>query len=151
MHPSGNAPRRERSKALWAATMLLCPILLQGQSSSGQLHLEIKDPAGLATEATGKLENLANGTDRSFKTDPQGVYTFSDLPAAHYRLEVRKVGFATQSLSIDVSSGTATSRTVTLVLAAQASQVEVIAPTPLPGTDLPLDEIPAPVQTLTSR
>ena len=42
-------------------------------------------------------------------------------------------------------------RSLILALAPQASRVDVVAATPLPGTDLPLDEIPAPVQTATAR
>ena len=52
---------------------------------------------------------------------------------------------------IDVQSGTPVSRTITLALAAQASRIDVVAATPLAGTDLALDEIPAPVQTATAR
>ena len=47
--------------------------------------------------------------------------------------------------------GRPVSRTVTLPLATQASRIDVVAATPLPGTDLPLDEIPAPVQTASAR
>src|SRR6202044_5381 len=32
-------------------------------------------------------------------------------------------------------------------LAIQSQNIDVVAATPLPGTDLPIDEIPAPVQT----
>ena len=38
-----------------------------------------------------------------------------------------------------------------MALATQASRVDVVAATPLAGTDLPLDEIPAPVQTASAR
>jgi outer membrane receptor protein involved in Fe transport len=102
-------------------------------------------------EASGKLESLASRTDLSFQTGPQGAYTFSNLAAGRYRLEVSKAGFATQSLLIDVESGTPVSRTVMMALATQASKIDVVAATPLPGTDLPIDQIPAPVQTASAR
>ncbi len=85
---------------------VLCPILLQGQNATGQINVAVKDPSGAAVEASGKLIGSAGG-DRTFQTDAQGTYTFSNLPAGRYRLEVSKNGFATQSISIDVPIGDA--------------------------------------------
>ena len=36
------------------------------QRPSGEIRLEVKDPSGAPMEASGKLEDLASGTDRSF-------------------------------------------------------------------------------------
>src|SRR6476646_640614 len=85
---------------------------LCGQVQPGEIRLQVKDSSGLAMEASGKLESLASKTDLSFQTDPQGTYIFSNLASGRYRLEVLKAGFATQSLLIDVESGTPVSRTV---------------------------------------
>ncbi len=126
-------------------------VLLAGQSQTGEIRVQVKDSSGAAMEASGKLDSVASKTDISFQTDSQGTYTFSNLPSGRYRLEVSKVGFATESILIDVQPGTPVSRTVTLALATQASRIDVVAATPLPGTDLPLDEIPAPVQTASAR
>jgi hypothetical protein len=123
----------------------------QAQPPAGEIRLEIKDPSGAAMEAAGRLQSLAAGVDRNFQTDARGAYAFQKLPYGRYRLEVSKSGFATQSMLIDVLSGTPVSRTVTMALAAQASLIDVVAATPLAGTDLALDEIPAPVQTATAR
>jgi hypothetical protein len=131
--------------------LFLMSILLCGQSQPGEIRIQVQDSSGLATEASGKLESPASNTDLSFQTNPQGAYTFSNLPPGRYRLEVLKIGFATQSLLIDVPPGTPVSRTVTMALATQASRIDVVASTPLPGTDLPIDEIPAPVQTASAR
>jgi outer membrane receptor protein involved in Fe transport len=136
--------------ALCALATALCPILLRGQAPTGQIHLEVKDPSGAMLEASGKLESLAlAGAQRSFQTDAQGTFTVEGLPYGRYRLEVSKAGFATQSVLIDVQSGTPISRTVTLALGTQTSKVDVVATTPLHGVDLPLDEIPSQVQTAT--
>jgi outer membrane receptor protein involved in Fe transport len=121
-----------------------------GQAAKAQLHLEVKDPSGLAMEVSGKLENLGTGTTRDFQTDSQGVYNLSDLDSGRYRVEISKAGFATQSLSIRVGTEPIT-RVVKLELAPQATKIDVVAATPLPGTDIPLDEIPAPVQTRDAR
>jgi outer membrane receptor protein involved in Fe transport len=131
--------------------LFLISILLCGQSQTGEIRIQVQDSAGLAMEASGKLESLANKTNLSFRTDSQGAYSLSNLASGRYRLEVSKTGFATQSVLIDVQPGTPVSRTVMMALAAQASRIDVVAATPLPGTDLPIDEIPAPVQTASAR
>jgi outer membrane receptor protein involved in Fe transport len=139
--------KRAMGSALCAVVVLLCPMLLSGQNSGGEIRLAVKDPSGAAMQASVHL--AGSGGDRRFQTDAQGTYTFSNLPNGRYRLEVSKDGFTTQSMPIDVQSGTPVSRTVTLALATQASEVDVVATTPLRGIDLPLNEIPAPVQTAT--
>jgi outer membrane receptor protein involved in Fe transport len=126
-------------------------IRLFGQSPAGEIRLQVNDPSGAAVQASGKLESLASKVYLSFQTDSQGAYTFPNLSFGRYRLEVSKDGFATQSLLIDVQSGTPVSRMLTLALAPQASRIDVVAATPLPGTDLPLDQIPAPVQIVNAR
>ena len=131
--------------------LFLMSVLLCGQSQTGEIRIQVQDTAGLAMEASGKLESLVSKADLSFKTDSQGVYTFANLSPGRYRLDVSKIGFATQSVLIDVESGKPVSRTVMMVLATQASRIDVVAATPLPGTDLPIDQIPAPVQTASAR
>ena len=129
--------------------LVLAILTLHAQSRMGEVRVQVKDPSGAAMEASGKLKNLAIGGERSFKTDPQGEFTFANLPFGRYRLEVSKTGFATQSELIDVQSATPVLRTVTMALGTQTAQVDVVATTPLRGVDLPLNEIPAPVQTAT--
>jgi len=131
--------------------LFLMSVLLCGQSQTGEIRIQVQDAAGLAMEASGKLESLVSKADLSFKTDSQGAYTFANLSPGRYRLDVSKIGFATQSVLIDVESGKPVSRTVMMVLATQASRIDVVAATPLPGTDLPIDQIPAPVQTASAR
>src|SRR5579863_5799336 len=131
--------------------LLLLATLVRAQAPAGEIRIEVKDPSGAAMEVSGRLRNLAATAESSFTTDGQGSYVFSNLPYGRYRLEISKIGFATQSLSIDVQTPAPVSRTVTMALAAQASKVDVVAPTPLPGTDLSLDEIPTPVQTASAR
>ncbi len=148
MRSSGNSLWCRRGAVFCA--LLLWSLFSYGQPATGQIHIEVRDPSGAVIEASGQLLDPA-GENHPFQTSPDGVYTFSDLSAGRYRLEVSKVGFATQTLLIDVSPGATVSRAVHLALAAQASAVDVVAATPLPGTDLPVDEIPAPVQTATAR
>src|SRR5580704_6202411 len=101
--------------------------VLQAQGPTGELRVEVKDPSGAAMQAAGRLG------ERSFETDAQGVYTFSNLAPGRYRLEVSRNGFVAQSVALDVTAGAAITRTVTMALAAQASRIDVVEATPLPG------------------
>ncbi len=102
-------------------------------------------------EASGTIENQTAGIKLDFETDKQGEYTFASLPFGRYRLEVRRSGFAPQSVQIDLKSSVTISRIVRLALETQATRVEVVATTPLPGTDLSLDQVAAPVQIATAQ
>jgi len=124
--------------------------LLQAQSPTGEIRLEVKDPSGAAIAASGTLRNLAGGAEQPFQTDGQGNYRFPDLPYGRYRLEISQTGFATSLASIDVQSSTPVLRTITMTLAGVESKVHVIAATPLAGTDLTTDQIAGPVQTATA-
>lgn len=102
-------------------------------------------------QASGKLENLADGTHRTFQTNPQGVCTIENMPYGRYRLQVSQIGFAAQTLLIDIQSNVPVARTIAMALSATADKVDVVAATPLAGVGLTRSEIPAPVQTATAR
>jgi outer membrane receptor protein involved in Fe transport len=112
--------------------------------------VQIIDPAGVAMEASGKLESLAFGTQRSFQTDAQGTYNLDNLPYGRYRLEISRAGFVRQSILIEVHSRRPVLRTITMVLAAPTFKTDVVSATPLAGTDLTTEQIAGPVQTATS-
>jgi outer membrane receptor protein involved in Fe transport len=126
--------------------LFVCALPLRGQGLTGEIRLDVRDPSGAAMEASGTLQGLSTGVERSFQTNAQGTYAFAGLPYGRYRLEVSRDGFATQSALMDVQSSTPIARTITLALSAQSAQVEVIGTTPLPGVDLSRKEIAAPVQ-----
>ena len=134
-------------------SVLLIPytLALKAQSATGELRLQVKDPSKVGMQASGRLQSVAAGVVRNFQTDGRGLYTFQSLPLGRYRLEMVRSGFAPQSLVIDVASQAPTSRTIVMSLAPQASRIDVVEATPLPGTDLALDQIPAPVQTANAR
>ncbi len=140
-----------RSVVFFALLLLGASPALQAKRGFGEIQLQVKDPSGAAMEASGKLESLASGTNRSFRTDSQGSYTLKDVPYGRYRLVLSRTGFAAQSLLIDVQADTPISRTITMALGAAADKVDVVATTPLAGVDLSSSEIPAPVQTATAR
>ena len=124
--------------------------LLLAQPPTGEIRLAVRDSSGAAVEASGRLRSMTGAADRSFQTDAQGLYRFTDLPYGRYRLEVSKAGFANRSESIDVQSTTPVARTVTMTIGVQSSRVDVVATTPLAGTDLSTDQIAGPVQTATA-
>ncbi|HWE53856.1 MAG TPA: TonB-dependent receptor [Bryobacteraceae bacterium] len=141
-------------RALTALRIVLCAALcitgLPAQTPSGEIRIEVRDASGAGMQAAGKLESNSQQIVRNFVTDPQGFYTVQDLPFGRYRLEISRDGFNSPAVGIDVRSATPVSRTVTMALARAASKVDVVATTPLSGTDRTIDQIASPVQTATA-
>src|SRR3984885_11916837 len=143
--------RRELGRYLCTvAALLFTALILRGQSPQGEIQVRVKDPSGAAMAASGKLQSFPPGVQRNFQTDARGTYTLGGLPYGRYRLEISKTGFATPSTLIDVESATPISRTFTMTIGVQSSRVDVVATTPLAGTDLSTDQVAGPVQTATS-
>jgi hypothetical protein len=137
----------KRIKVALCWTFLEIFSALQAQRPVGEIRLHVIDPSRAGVEASGTLR-LQSGVAAKFQTDPQGSYTAANLALGTYRVEIKKTGFVTQSLSIDVKSPAAVSRTVILALAhGPAATMEIVATTPLAGTDLSPDQIAAPTQT----
>jgi outer membrane receptor protein involved in Fe transport len=131
----------------WIASVLCVVAALFGQEQRGEIRLTVKDPSGAPIIATGRLENLAGGPDRVFRTNSQGVAVLDHVAFGHYRLHVSKPRFAAQALSVDVESTAPLKPTMAMQIGIQSEEVDVIANTPLQGINLPLEEIPSPVQT----
>lgn len=145
-----NGRKRLGCPSCAAMALLFAVLTLNGQTSSSEIRVQIKDPSGAAMQASGTLQNLATGNQRSFSTNAAGTYTFQSLPYGRYRLEVSKTGFITQSATIDVQSPKPVTRTLTLALASQSFNVDVVSATPLAGTNLNTNQIAGPVQTANS-
>jgi outer membrane receptor protein involved in Fe transport len=143
--------KRRLSRTLLIAFLLGAIVPAGGQTRTGEIQIEVKDPLGNAMQAEGKILGLGIDMDRTFQTSPEGSATFAMLPFGRYRLEISRDGFATQSALIDVQSETPVSRTVTLAIGAAAYKVDVVSATPLPGVELQLQDIAAPVQSGTQR
>ena len=142
---------RFKTAALSASLILAGSVaLLRAQPPTGEIRLEVKDPSGAAVQASGTLRRVPGGLDRTFQTDAKGTFGFHDLPYVRYRLEVSKAGFVTQSELIDVQSATPVSRAIAMTIGVQSSKVDVVATTPLAGTDLSINQIAGPVQTATA-
>jgi outer membrane receptor protein involved in Fe transport len=133
-------------KALLCAALAI-PLAIYAQAPSGEIRIEVKDPSGAAVAVSGTLKNTATGRQRTFDTDPQGRAALRDLSFGRYTLQISKAGFADQTVSVDVESSAPITRIVKLALGSQAYKMDVVATTPLPGSDLSIDQIAAPVQT----
>lgn len=125
---------------------LLAGIALHAQET-GELRVEIKDPTGAAVEASVTLRNARTKFQKTIQADTRGVADFTELAYGKYRLDILRSGFAPQSAQVELRSATPVVRAITLALSAQAARIDVVASTPLPGIDLPISDVPAPVQT----
>lgn len=129
-----------------AAVVLFCGLAgTQGLLAQGaELQLQVQDPSGAGAKANGLLQG------HPYETDASGRFTFSGLKPGAYQLVVASPGFATQTKTIPLSVGT-TKLTVVLQLAGNAETISVVGATPVPGTDIAVNDIPAAVQTATAR
>lgn len=142
--------RKVRRFLGWAlAITSICCSLVSAQSRNGEIRLRVTDPSGGGMQASVKIQGPSASVDRVIDTNPEGDIILGSLPYGTYRLEISKDAFATQVIRIDVGSDTPISRTIAMQLGAAATTVDVLATTPLPGSDLSLQEIPAPIQTAT--
>ena len=130
--------------------VLLVSLALQAQAPTGEIHLQVQDSSGAPMQVSGKLDNPAARVHREFRTDANGRSDLAALPFGHYRLELIRPGFATQTVALDLSSAAPVSRAITMTVAASHANVEVVAVTPLAGVDLLKDQVASPVQTATA-
>lgn len=122
------------------------PASRASQERTGVIRLEVIDPEGRGVGARGRLINLATGVERRFQTDAQGKRSLDEVPVGRYRVEIQREGFTPQSTLIEVQSAAPVARTIALTIGSLAFNVEVVAATPLAGSDLDAAEIAAPVQ-----
>ena len=87
---------RRRHAALTLLVLTVGASSLWAQSN-GEIRLEVKDPSGAVTKASGTLRNLDTRADRTFETDAQGVFDFANLPYSRYQIRISKDGFAKPS------------------------------------------------------
>jgi len=110
------------------AAVCLAAALACGQSSSGEIRLQVKDALDASIEATGSIQGLATGVHREFQTDEKGQHTFTALPFGVYRIEVQREGFAPRTVRVEVRSEAPIAQAVTLTVAAVETTVVVREP-----------------------
>jgi outer membrane receptor protein involved in Fe transport len=143
--------KTSRLRALCYAFLSITPPFFAQTIPNGEIRLQVNDSSGAAMQASGTLRNTANGAVQNFQTDAQGTFDFTSLAYGPYRLQVSQSGFNTETVSINLQSAEPVSRTITMTIGGQSAKVEVVATTPLAGTNLSAGQIPGPVQSATAE
>ncbi len=117
-----------------AFAMSLAAPLAQGQTlaSSASFSGSVSDPSGARVpNANVTISSPEKGITRTFKTDAEGNFSFSLLPAASYTLTVSVSGFKTfRQEGIALEVGQSASQSITMTIGA-AEQIEVTSVAPL--------------------
>ena len=87
-----------------AAALVLAAAGAMAQHQRGELHLDVRDPAGNSLVATVGLESDLNQIRRGGATNSAGVYAAFDLPFGVYRVTVSREGFQTASQPVRIES-----------------------------------------------
>ena len=111
----------------FAVFFFSCSLLLVGQSSNGELRLRVTDPSGLAVKTSIQIVSEANQYRRVLGTDDEGVLTLHRLPFGVYQIQIRELGFAEISQSINLHSSIPTDHAIHLKLAGARESVTVTA------------------------
>ena len=114
-----------RGSRLRFALAALLALPLPGQWGTGELRIQVRDPSGLALEATVTLASQANQVRHSFVTDVNGRATAKALPFGPYRLQVERADFTPFSELLEVRSQVPVERTITLGVAPIETTVNV--------------------------
>jgi outer membrane receptor protein involved in Fe transport len=120
-------------------------------SNTGELRIHIKDPSGRPVPGQGKLFGPTAGRSRIVEIAPDGSATIANLPFGRYQLRLIQPGFSPQTINFQVQSTAPVNREIVLRLPGVATTVNVIGSTPIGALDLPIADVPVPVQTLTSQ
>lgn len=112
--------------------------LANGQTlaSTASFSGSVTDPSGArVANASVVLSSPEKGIARTFKTDAEGNFSFSLLPAANYTLTVQAAGFKTsRQEGLTLAVGQSASQNVTLTIGS-SEQIEVVAVAPLLNVD----------------
>lgn len=108
----------------------------QTLASTATFSGSVSDPSGARiANASVTLSSAEKGISRAFKTDVEGNFSFSLLPAATYTLTVKAAGFKTSKQEgITLEVGQSANQSVTLTIGS-VEQIEVTAAAPLLQTD----------------
>ena len=95
------------------------------QRERGELQIEVTDPQGQSTAATGELVSESNHVKKEFSIGPDGRYLAAELPFGVYRLSITADGFAVWSRLVEVHSAVPVRVPVILGVAPVNTKVEV--------------------------
>jgi outer membrane receptor protein involved in Fe transport len=138
-------------------SVLLLPVLGHATAtclyaqSRGEIRLHVKDSTGHPLQTHGTLYGPVAGSSRAVDSAADGSITIPDLAFGRYQLAIAQSGFASQTINFQVQSSTPITRDVTLQVGGVSTTVDVIASSPIGTLDVPLSDVPVPVQTLTAQ
>jgi outer membrane receptor protein involved in Fe transport len=130
----------------WLVGLLVLVGSVSLHAQTGTLQLGVRDGQAASVAASGQIESVATGVRSNFSTNAEGLVAINGLAYGGYRLTLRKEGFATQTVLVEMN-GPVVSRTVTLQLGATGFSMNVVVGAVLPGVELERDQVPSPVQT----
>src|SRR5439155_1250034 len=130
---SGEQIQKRSGRSRWhryAAMLLVCVLLIfastaRAQRERGELQIEVRDPQGQGTAATGELVSESNQVKREFAIGADGRYLAQQLAFGVYRLTVSGEGFAAWTDLLDVRSEVPVHVAIVLGMAAVNTKVEV--------------------------
>jgi len=130
---SGEQILKRSGRSRWhryAAMLLVCVLLIfastaRAQRERGELQIEVRDPQGQGTAATGELVSESNQVKREFAIGADGRYLAQQLAFGVYRLTVSGEGFAAWTDLLDVRSEVPVHVAIVLGMAAVNTKVEV--------------------------
>src|SRR5262249_23445876 len=103
------------------------------QRISGELRLQVTDPAGGGIRAVGVVVGQATGVERMFETDENGRVTLRGLPQGRYEVVIGSEGFAKKTELLEIDSQLPLEHVVGLEISPLTTPVEVQAVDPLFG------------------
>jgi outer membrane receptor protein involved in Fe transport len=132
------------------------PIAAQATGTSaaatGEIRLQVKDSSGHPLVARGTLYGPSAGHSVSVESASDGSLLATGLSFGRYSLELADAGFATQRVQFVLSARTpAAHRDVVMAIGGLNTTVNVISSTPIGAMDVPLSDVPVPVQTMSAQ
>ncbi len=119
------ADMRILPSSLSLLVILVLAVSALAQSSTGELHLNVSDPTGLALKSTVRLVNESLQFDHTYATDPTGYAAVRRIPFGVYDLTVESDGFAPLSQRITIGSAAPTVLPIRLGIAGRQTTVNV--------------------------
>jgi hypothetical protein len=107
------------------ATMLTFSSVVSAQRERGELQIDVRDPQGQTTPASGELVSESNQLKKDFAIGTDGKYLASELAFGIYRLSVTAEGFAPWTGLVEIRSAIPVRVAVILGMAAVNTKVEV--------------------------
>ncbi len=110
---------------LSASALMVLASPARAQRERGELQIEVKDPQGRSTAATGEIVSESNQVKKEFAIGADGKYLAQELAFGVYRLTVSAEGFAAWTGLLEVRSEVPVRIAVVLGMAPVNTKVEV--------------------------